>query len=209
MMEYKEILCIENLTKNFGGVKALNAYSLSLSEGRLMGLIGPNGAGKTTVFNIITGVLRPTSGRIRFKGEDVTHLRVDKRVAWGIARTFQNIRLFKALSVLDNVKVGFHFHQGSAFWATLLNLPSFRKNEREIEEQSYALLEIFGLQAKCCEVADNLPYGEQRKVELARALATHPRLLLLDEPAAGMNPRETDEIIEIISKIHKEYRLTI
>jgi len=205
----EEILRVENLSKYFGGVKALEAYSLSLSEGMLMGLIGPNGAGKTTVFNLITGVLRPTSGRILFKGRDITRWRTDKRICLGMARTFQNIRLFKSLSVLDNVKAGFHLHWGSGFWTTVLNLPKFRKGEEEIQERAYTLLKIFGLQDKSEDIADNLPYGEQRKVELARALATDPKLILLDEPAAGMNPRETDEITAIISKIHKAYGLTL
>jgi branched-chain amino acid transport system ATP-binding protein len=203
------LLEVEGLGKNFGGVQALNDYSLGLHEGELMGLIGPNGAGKTTVFNLLTSVIRPSRGRILFRGRDITWSRPDRNAALRMARTFQNIRLFKALPVIDNVKVGFHMRHGSGFVSTLLDLPRFRRSEREIEERAMEILRILGILDHRDEIAENLPYGDQRKVELGRALATAPRLLLLDEPAAGMNPQETEEIIRIISKIQEEHGLTI
>ena len=209
MNENRSLLQIEGLSKNFGGVQALLDYDLSVREGELLGLIGPNGAGKTTVFNLITGVLHPTRGRILFAGKDVTRSKPDKKAKVGMARTFQNIRLFKMLSVIDNIKVGFHMHLGSGLWPTLLGLPNFRRSERRIEEGAMEILELLGIAHHWDRTAENLPYGDQRKVELGRALATGPKLLLLDEPAAGMNPHETQEIIQIISKIHREHRLTL
>jgi branched-chain amino acid transport system ATP-binding protein len=203
------LLIVEGLGKNFGGVQALKDYHLILPEGELMGLIGPNGAGKTTVFNLLMGVVRPSKGRSVFRGRDITSSRPDRNAALGMARTFQNIRLFKALPVLDNIKVGFHLRHGSGFWPTLLGLPSFERSEREMEERALEILSLLGILDYKDELAENLPYGDQRKVEFGRALATAPQLLLLDEPAAGMNPHETEEIIQIISKIHLERHLTI
>jgi branched-chain amino acid transport system ATP-binding protein len=203
------LLKIEGLGKQFGGVRALEGYDLTLKEGELMGLIGPNGAGKTTVFNLMTGVLRPSKGRIIFRGKDITGFKPDQNAALGMARTFQNIRLFNGLRVIDNVKVGIHMRHGAGLWATVLNLPILRRSEAAIEKSALEILNTFGLMAYKDELADNLPYGDQRKIELGRALATAPKLLLLDEPAAGMNPQETDEIIRLISKIHQEYDLTI
>ena len=203
------ILEVRGLGKRFDGLEAVKDYDLTLEKGELVGLIGPNGAGKTTVFNLITGVLKPTSGKITFMGHNATRLRPDKRAALGIARTFQNIRLFHSLPVIDNIKVAFHMHHGTGLWPTLLNLPGYRRSERLMEEQSREILEMIGLADSRNEPADNLPYGDQRKVELGRALAADPRLLLLDEPAAGMNPSETEEMIRTITRIHEQYRLTI
>jgi branched-chain amino acid transport system ATP-binding protein len=203
------LLKIEGLGKQFGGVRALEGYDLTLKEGELMGLIGPNGAGKTTVFNLMTGVLRPSKGRIIFRGKDITGFKPDQNAALGMARTFQNIRLFNGLRVIDNVKVGIHMRHGAGLWATVLNLPILRRSEAAIEKSALEILNTFGLMGYKDELANNLPYGDQRKIELGRALATAPKLLLLDEPAAGMNPQETDEIIRLISKIHQEYDLTI
>ena len=203
------LLKVEELGKQFGGVRALDGYNLSLKEGELMGLIGPNGAGKTTIFNLITGVLRPSKGHIFFRGEDITRSRSDQNAALGMARTFQNIRLFKELQVIDNIKAGLHMRHGKGLWATILNLPNFRRSERVMEERALEILSTFGLMDYKNELAESLPYGDQRKVEIGRALATTPKLLLLDEPAAGMNPQETDEIIRLISKIHQEQHLTL
>ncbi|NIO06243.1 MAG: ATP-binding cassette domain-containing protein [Proteobacteria bacterium] len=207
--EGTRLLDVEGLGKNFGGVQALRDYDLTLHEGELVGLIGPNGAGKTTVFNLLTNVIRPSTGRIFFRGRDITRSRPDRNAVLRMARTFQNIRLFKALPVIDNIKVGFHMRHGSGFLSTLLGIPRFRHSEREMEERALEILNLLGIPDHKDEIAENLPYGSQRKVELGRALATAPKLLLLDEPAAGMNPQETEEIIQIISTIHKEHQLTI
>jgi branched-chain amino acid transport system ATP-binding protein len=203
------LLNVQGLGKRFGGVQALKDYDLTLAEGELVGMIGPNGAGKTTVFNLLTSVIRPSAGRILFQGTDITHSRPDRNAALQMARTFQNIRLFKALPVIDNIKVGFHMRHGCGFLPTLLGLQRFRQAEREMEERALEIMAVLGILDYQDETADSLPYGDQRKVELGRALATDPRLLLLDEPAAGMNPQETEEIIRIISKIHEEHHLTI
>ncbi len=207
-IETNKLLRIENLGKRFGGVQAVSGYDLTLDRGELVGLIGPNGAGKTTVFNLITGVLKPTSGRIVFNNRDVTGLRPDKRAALGMARTFQNIRLFGPLPVLDNIKIAFHMHHGTGLLPTVLSLNRHRRSERLIEERALEILEMIGLADSRDELADNLPYGDQRKIELGRALATSPTLLLLDEPAAGMNPSETEEMIKTITGIHQQYKLT-
>jgi len=203
------LLKVEGLGKYFGGVRALEDYNLTLREGELMGLIGPNGAGKTTVFNLITGVLRPSKGQIFFRDKDITCSRPDQNAALGMARTFQNIRLFKGLRVIDNIKVGVHMRHGTGLWTTVLNLPNLSRSEHTMEERALEILSTFGLMDYKDDLAENLPYGDQRKVELGRALATAPKLLLLDEPAAGMNPKETQEIIRLISKIHQEHHLTI
>lgn len=203
------LLEVEELDKNFGGVQALKDYDLTLHKGELVGLIGPNGAGKTTVFNLLTSVIRPSRGRILFRGKDITRSRPDRNAALRMARTFQNIRLFKALPVIDNIKVGFHMRHGSGFLPTLLSLPRFKDSEREMEGRALEILDILGILDYKDELAENLPYGNQRKVELGRALATAPKLLLLDEPAAGMNPQETEEVVQIIFKIHQEQHLTI
>jgi branched-chain amino acid transport system ATP-binding protein len=203
------LLNVENLAKRFGGIMALDGYSVKISAGELVGLIGPNGAGKTTVFNLLSGVLSPTRGRIYFNGRDTTGFRPDENTALGIARTFQNIRLFKALSVIDNIKIAFHMRLGKGFWQTLFHTPAYRQTEREIEHRAGEFLKLFDLTSIKDTAAKNLPYGLQRRVEIARAMATRPRLLLLDEPSAGLNPSETEELQKILLKIHAAYGLTI
>jgi branched-chain amino acid transport system ATP-binding protein len=203
------LLRVEGLKKRFGGITALDGYHTEIHTGELVGLIGPNGAGKTTVFNLLSGVLRPTGGRIYFDGRDITRMRPDQNTALGISRTFQNIRLFKEMSVIDNIKVAFHKRMGRGFWETLLHTPAYRRAENEMEERSQQFLELFELEQVKDIPAKNLPYGIQRRVEIARAMATLPKLLLLDEPSAGLNPAETDELIEILQNIHRSQGCTI
>jgi branched-chain amino acid transport system ATP-binding protein len=200
---------MQNVTMQFGGLTAVNDFSLGLNPGELVGLIGPNGAGKTTVFNIITGFLVPTSGGITWSDRDITRLPPHEVTASGVARTFQNIRLFGDMTVLENVMVSFHFRLRSSFWHAMLGLPSYRREEAQIREESMRFLDDLGLTHLAREKADSLPYGQQRKLEIARALATHPRLLLLDEPAAGMNPSETMELARLIRTIRDKYELTV
>jgi branched-chain amino acid transport system ATP-binding protein len=209
-MENKELLLsLENLTVTFGGLVAVNDFSLQLFSGDLVGLIGPNGAGKTTVFNLITGQYHPSKGRIIFQGKDITGLSPDVVTTVGIARTFQNIRLFGNLTVLENVLVSFHVRLKSSFLAPMFSFPSYWREERAIRGEAYELLKAVGLGDATEEEAQSLPYGEQRRLEIARALATHPSLLLLDEPAAGMNPQETQELMRFIQKIRDDFNLTI
>jgi branched-chain amino acid transport system ATP-binding protein len=203
------LLSVEKLEKRFGGIRALHGYDVFVRAGELLGLIGPNGAGKTTVFNLLSGVLKPTSGRILFGGRDITDFRPDQNARLGIARTFQNIRLFQDLSVQDNIKVAFHMRHGKGFWSTLLGLPAHRRSERHMNDRATEYLSQLGLSSLKNEPARNLPYGLQRRVEIARALAAGPSLLLLDEPAAGMNQRETEELVEIIREIHRRLNLAI
>jgi len=203
------LLRVEGLEKRFGGIVALADYSVEIRTGELMGLIGPNGAGKTTVFNLLSGIFKPTRGRILFDGQDITRQRPDQNAALGIARTFQNIRLFNELSVIDNVKVAFHMRKGRGFWKTLLHTSDFRHSEIEMERRSYEFLELFDLIAIRDIPVKNLPYGTQRRVEIARAMATLPKLLMLDEPSAGLNLSETDDLMKILRIIHTEYGLTI
>ncbi|MGC8778243.1 MAG: ABC transporter ATP-binding protein, partial [Candidatus Caldatribacteriaceae bacterium] len=210
-MEYHDsrILHLEKLTIAFGGLLAVNDFSLEIFTGDLVGLIGPNGAGKTTVFNLISGQYLPTRGRVWFDGQDITGLSPDRITALGIARTFQNIRLFGDLSVLENVLVSFHVRIRSSFMSSMFFLPHYWREEKNIREEAYFLLEVVGLKDMASESARSLPYGQQRRLEIARALATHPKLLLLDEPAAGMNPQETQELMEFIQRIRKDFGLTI
>ncbi|WP_017413447.1 ABC transporter ATP-binding protein [Clostridium tunisiense] len=204
-----ELLKTNSATMQFGGLTAVNEFNLSIREGEIVALIGPNGAGKTTAFNMVTGVYTPTKGRITYEGKDITGNRPDLITKKGIARTFQNIRLFKELSVIDNVLIANHLHLKSGLVSALLKLPSYKREERAIREKSLALIERVGLMDVMNEKASSLPYGKQRRLEIARALATNPRLLLLDEPAAGMNPKETEELTEFIKEIRDEYDLTI
>jgi len=197
------------VTIAFGGLVAVNDFSLTLWEGDLVGLIGPNGAGKTTVFNIVSGQYLPTRGRVFFYGKDITGLSPDRVTALGIARTFQNIRLFGHLSVLENVLVSFHVRFPHSFLETMLALPATWRTEEKLHQEAYALLEAVGLADVAHEEAQALPYGEQRRLEIARALATRPKLLLLDEPAAGMNPQETLELMRFIERIRRDFGLTI
>lgn len=203
------LLNAEGLEKHFGGIVALADYGVEVQPGELMGLIGPNGAGKTTVFNLLSGVLKPTKGRITFDGREITGSRPDQNAAAGIARTFQNIRVFNELSVIDNIKVAFHLRMGSGFWRTWLHTSRFRQTEQEMDQKAHEFLELLDLTSMKYEPVKNLPYGTQRRIEIARALAALPKLMLLDEPAAGLNPNETNELIQIITRIHREYGLTI
>lgn len=206
------MLKIKDVTMRFGGVVAVNGFSANIERGDLVGLIGPNGAGKTTIFNMVTGVYKPTEGNILFGEEKETIIsgkRPDEIAKLGVCRTFQNIRLFKELSVLDNVFIGNHLRLKSGILSSLFRIPSYTKEERKILEKSEYLLEKVGLYEERNEKSDSLPYGKQRRLEIARALATDPKLLLLDEPAAGMNPQETQELMEFIIDIKKEFNLTI
>ncbi len=203
------LLQVEDLSKRFGGIVALDGFNIQIHAGEMVGLIGPNGAGKTTVFNLLSGVLNPTRGRIYFDGRDITGRRPDQNTFLGIARTFQNIRLFKELSVGDNIKVAFHMRLGKGFWQTLFHTPAYRRAELEMERKASEFLELFDLTAMRDTAAKNLPYGLQRRVEIARAMATRPKLLLLDEPSAGLNPSETDELKKVLQNIHRTHGLTI
>lgn len=203
------LLEIQELTKYFGGLCAVRNFGLTLRSGDLAGLIGPNGAGKTTVFNQITGLYVPSSGDIVFKGESMVGLEPFEITRKGIGRTFQNIRLFPNLSVLDNVCIAYHPHAGYSLFDSIIRNQRFDTKEKELIERAQSFLEIFKLENIQDEYAKNLPYGAQRRVEIARALATDPRLLLLDEPAAGMNPREIVDLMDLIHFIHDRFDLTI
>lgn len=203
------ILKADYITIRFGGLTAVSDFYLNLQEGELVGLIGPNGAGKTTVFNMITGVYKPTKGEIYFNGQEITKKSVDKITALGIARTFQNIRLFTNLSVIDNVMIGCHLRIKSPVLSAVFRLPQYLQEENYMREEAEELLKEVKLEKFKNYVAGGLPYGEQRKLEIARALAIRPKLLLLDEPAAGMNPRETKELMTFILRIQEKYKLTI
>lgn len=203
------LLEVNRLSISFGGLHAVDDFNLSIEKGELYGLIGPNGAGKTTVFNLLTGVYKPTEGVIRLDGKDITGKSTIEINRNGIARTFQNIRLFKDMPVLDNVKAGFHNHYRYSALTGILRLPKFRQIENSMNERSMEILKVFELDGKANLLAGNLPYGMQRKLEIARALATEPRLLLLDEPAAGMNPNETAELMETIRFVRDHFDMTI
>jgi len=199
----------KGVSKSFGGLKAVSGFSLDLPAGRLHGLIGPNGAGKTTVFNLLTGVYRQNEGTIKLAGDSLDGLRPYQRAQAGLARTFQNIRLFANLSVLDNVKIACHLRISHTMAGAIVRSPTHTAEERAITQRSLKLLEIFELADRKAEDARNLPYGDQRRLEIARALATDPKVLLLDEPAAGMNPQEKVELRHLIRRIQKEFDLTI
>ncbi|HEU4745231.1 MAG TPA: ABC transporter ATP-binding protein [Anaerolineales bacterium] len=203
------LLHIEHLTHYFGGLRAVQNFNLDLQPGELVAIIGPNGAGKTTVFNLITGVYRPTQGDIIFQGQSLVGLQTHKIISMGVARTFQNVRLFKELSVLDNVRIAHYTRAGYSALDALLRLPRFLKQEERVRQETFDLLNIFGLDGLAESTAKNLPYGQQRRLEIARALATRPSLLLLDEPAAGMNPAEVEQLMETILWIRREFKLTI
>ena len=203
------LLEARNVSEVFGGLKAVSDFDFTIAPGELVGLIGPNGAGKTTAFNLFTGVYQPTTGEIIFDGKSIVGLKPYQITKRGIARTFQNIRLFSELSVLDNVKIGYHTHAKCSVLESVLRIGRYASEEKRIEEDSLELLRIFRLDDKAQEVAKNLPYGAQRRLEIARALAAKPKLLLLDEPAAGMNPQETKELMEMIQWIRREFGLTV
>lgn len=203
------LLEVRNLSKRFGGLLAVSDFNLDLPEGALYGLIGPNGAGKTTVFNLVTGVYTPTAGSVKLAGQELVGLPAHRITQAGIARTFQNIRLFGGLTVLDNLKVAFNYRTGYGLLGAVLHSPGFNAREQAITDQAYELLSLFHLEGKYDQQARNLPYGEQRRLEIARALATQPRVLLLDEPAAGMNPREVEQLVELIRWVREDFRLTV
>lgn len=203
------LLELKNCTLSFGGLTAVSNFSLEMEEGELVGLIGPNGAGKTTVFNLITGIYAPTGGEIFFRGERLTALRPSAICRLGISRTFQNIRLFGAMTVLENVRVAHYIYLNRGLARTVFRLPAFRKEEVRIRQEALGILQWMGLSGEANEKARNLPYGKQRRLEIARALATRPKLLLLDEPAAGMNPSEKDGLAAMIRRIHEEKGLAI
>jgi len=203
------MLSVKNLGISFGGLRAVDSVSINIEKGELYGLIGPNGAGKTTIFNLLTGVYKPDTGIIELDGKNITGKSTMDINKEGIARTFQNIRLFKDMSVLDNVKVGLHNQFSYSTFAGVLRLPSYFKTEKAMNKRAIEILEVFGLDEEKDIMAANLPYGKQRKLEIARALGTNPKLLLLDEPAAGMNPKETDELMDTIRLIRNEFNVTI
>lgn len=203
------LLEVKNLGISFGGLKAVNEFQVTIEKGSLYGLIGPNGAGKTTIFNLLTGVYKPDEGIILLDGENIVGKKTIDINKAGIARTFQNIRLFKDLTVLDNVKAGLHNHYKYSTLEGIFRLPKYHKVEKAMDERAMELLDVFGLAEEAHTLASNLPYGKQRKLEITRALATEPKLLLLDEPAAGMNPNETKELMDTISFVRDKFDMTI
>ena len=203
------LLEVKQLTKHFGGLTAVGDVTLELNEGELVGLIGPNGAGKTTLFNLLTGVYEPSEGTITLDGHLLNGKQPYKIAALGLGRTFQNIRLFKDLTVLDNVLIAFSNHHKKHVFASFLRLPAFYKNEEALKANAIDLLKIFDLDRDADTLAKNLAYGQQRRLEIVRALATEPKILFLDEPAAGMNPQETAELTDLIRRIKEEFKITI
>ena len=203
------LLELKNLSVHFGGVKAVQNVSFTVEQGEFKGLIGPNGAGKTTVFNAVTGVVKPTAGEVFFDGKKINAMRPDKIAHMGVARTFQNIRLFGNMSVEDNVRIGLHNQIRYGMFSGIFRLPAFWQGEKKQHERALELLSIFDMQDLASHQAGSLPYGAQRRLEIVRALATHPSLLLLDEPAAGMNPHETEELMENIIKIRDQFQIAI
>jgi branched-chain amino acid transport system ATP-binding protein len=203
------LLEAKHITKQFGGLTAVNDVSLTIEPGSIVSVIGPNGAGKTTFFNVLTGIYKPTRGSITFDGKEIAGLRSDQITTLGICRTFQNIRLFGTMTVLENVLVGMHARLRSGLWFTIFNSPSVRAEERHARERARELLNFVNLDDKRNQLAHNLPYGDQRRLEIARALATEPKLILLDEPTAGMNPQETAAATRLISKLRDQLGLTV
>ena len=203
------LLQIEHVTMQFGGLKAVCDLDLSIGKGELVGLIGPNGAGKTTVFNVITGVYAPTQGRIVFEGRTISGQKAFRIACGGITRTFQNIRLFTRLSCLDNVCVATHPHRKTGLVSAVLRTPAFANDEKALKAEAMEMLDVLGLAEHADEPATSLAYGQQRRLEIARALAGEPRLLLLDEPAAGLNPQESDELMHLIQEIRRRFQHTI
>ncbi|MBR0597578.1 ABC transporter ATP-binding protein [Sinanaerobacter chloroacetimidivorans] len=204
-----ELLTVNGLEKNFKGLKAVNGFSAKLSENQIYGLIGTNGAGKTTVINMLSGVLKPSAGSVFFRGIEITGERPDKIAKLGILRTYQNLRLFKKVSVLQNVMIGAQIDKSYSNIEAILGMTRFRQEERKLEEKALNMLELMGIEDYAKERADSLPYGAQRKLEIARILAASPKLLLLDEPAAGLNPQESLELVQRLKKIREEFELAI
>lgn len=209
MTTTKPLLKVDTVGIQFGGLKAVSGVNMELNSGELVGLIGPNGAGKTTFFNLLTGVYVPTEGSISLNGANLRKLPPYKINKMGISRTFQNIRLFGDMTVIDNVKVAYNSLAKHGIISSITRLPKFFKGEQEMEEKAIEFLKIFNLDLYKDEIAKNLPYGQQRRLEIARALAANPKLLLLDEPAAGMNPQETQELMKLISFIRERFQLTV
>lgn len=203
------VLKVNNISIIFGGLVAVEDFSIEIKEGELVGLIGPNGAGKTTVFNMLTGVYFPTSGTVELRGQDVTKMQPHNRVKIGISRTFQNIRLFKKMTVLENVKVSSNVHMNYGIFKAIFKTKKYWVQEEKATKEAMEILEVLGLAEYANELAQNLPYGKQRKLEIARALASHPAILCLDEPAAGMNPTETEELMETIQIVRKKFNTAI
>ncbi len=203
------LLEITNLVKSFGGIRAVRDISLSIPEGSICSIIGPNGAGKTTLFNLLTGIYKPDSGKLMFNGRSLIGLRPDQVNAAGIARTFQSIRLFSNMTVLENVMVGMHSRLTVSLWQTLLRVPSFAAQEQHVRDHARQLLNFVGLEGLGDELSRNLPYGDQRRVEVARALASSPKLILLDEPTAGMNPQESDDATALFRRVRDELNVTV
>jgi branched-chain amino acid transport system ATP-binding protein len=203
------LLEIRGVSHFFGGLRAVHNFELTLKGGELMGLIGPNGAGKTTIFNLVSGFYRPTEGEILFDGKNIAGLRPHAVTSLGMARTFQNIRLWNSLTVFDNLCISQHYHLGYGLLQTIFQTRTYRESERRVRKTAEELLEILGLRHYAMEYPKNLPYGQQRRVEIGRALSVHPKLLLLDEPAAGMNPGEVDQLIDLVRWIRDEFKLTV
>ena len=203
------LLQLEDVGVRFGGLRALQAVDLEVKQGEIFGLLGPNGAGKTTLFNVISGLTAPSSGTVRWRGASLDGLSSHRIARLGIARTFQNLRLFSSMSCLENVLVGMHQHARQPPLAALLQTQSFRRRESQLQQQALALLDLFQLEATAHQDAASLSYGDRRRLEMARALASRPQLLLLDEPAAGMNPSEKDELRELIRRIRDQFKLTV
>lgn len=203
------MLEVKELSKHFGGVIAVSKYDLFLGKNEILGLIGPNGAGKTTVFNLLSGNIKPSGGTIMFNNKNITNYSSAETAKIGLARTFQNIKLFGELSVLENIKIGCHMHLGSSFFSTIFNTPSFKKSEQKITDKAEELASLMGIDTLLHVTAKKLSYGDQRKMEIARALATEPKILLLDEPAAGMNPQETNNLMNTIKQIRQNFHISV
>ncbi|HWI60758.1 MAG TPA: ABC transporter ATP-binding protein [Symbiobacteriaceae bacterium] len=203
------LLHAQQITKRFGGLTAVSAVDLIVNPGEICAIIGPNGAGKTTFFNVVSGVYTPDQGKLLFGGQDITGKGPEEIAPLGISRTFQNIRLFKSLSALENIMVGMHIHLKADLWSTVLQTKGQKNEEREAAREAVRLLDYLGLRHLANEAAGNLPYGAQRRLEIARALATKPKLLLLDEPKAGMNPKETDQMMEDIRRLRDDLGITV
>jgi branched-chain amino acid transport system ATP-binding protein len=209
MVSNRVILSAQGLTRRFGGLVAVDRVSFAVAEGEIFGLIGPNGAGKTTTFNLMTGLIQPSAGQLLHQGEDISRLRPFQIAQRGMARTFQNIRLFRQLSALENVMIAHHVQTRSGLWQGIFHRPPAPAEEREMRSQSQTLLELVGLGDRAAELAGNFAYGDQRRLEIARALALRPKILLLDEPAAGMNPNEKQHLSDFIRQIRGQFNLTI